>query len=64
MAQPKSSDKSGVKPEAPNKPQSPNNNNKDNPKTFGKEPPMIDPNTPDHPNDYEVEASDEKPLLH
>ena len=63
MAQPKS-DKTRVNTETPQNPKTPNNNNKDNPNTFGKEPPMIDPSTPDHPDDYEVEASDDKPTLH
>ncbi len=41
----------------------PNKNNQDDPKTFGKEPPMEEPQTPEHPDEeYEVKA--EKPLLH
>jgi len=67
MAQPKSSDKSRSTTNTPKNPKT-QNNNKDNPKTFGQEPPMVDPNTPEHPDDYEVEASseqqDEKPILH
>ncbi len=43
-------------------------NNKEDPKTFGKEPPMEEPQTPEHPDDYEVKADDSaenvKPTFH
>ena len=45
----------------------PNKNNNDDPRTFGKEPPMEEPQTPEHPDEeYEVKASAEeaKPTLH
>lgn len=51
------------------KPQSPKKNN-DDPKTFGKEPPMEEPQTPEPPDQYEVLGDDKssdqnaKPTLH
>ena len=61
MAEPKNQSKMNQNPKS-------EKTQKENPKTYGKEPPMVDPQTPERPDEYEVNADEnqppEKPTLH
>jgi hypothetical protein len=57
MAQQKNSNKASQESK---KPQTQKKNN-DDPKTFGKEPPMVEPTIPEPPDQYEVSGDENQP---